>query len=82
MPAGYGFADMVFVPLPGSNKPAMVVELKWYKKCETALEQIREKKYMEALKGYKGKVLLVGISYEKRSDNKEHVCRIEEMVLE
>ena len=82
MPAGYGFADMVFVPLPGSNKPAMVVELKWYKKCETALDQIREKKYMEALKGYKGKVLLVGISYEKRSENKEHVCQMEEMVLE
>ena len=82
MPAGYGFADMVFVPLPGSNKPAMVVELKWYKKCETALDQIREKKYIEALKGYKGKVLLVGISYEKRSENKEHVCQMEEMVLE
>jgi len=82
MPAGYGFADMVFVPLPGRDKPAMVVELKWNKKCETALNQIREKKYVEALKGYKGEVILVGISYEKRSENKEHVCKIDRVVLE
>ena len=82
MPAGYGFADMVFVPLPGRDKPAMVVELKWNKKCETALDQIREKKYVEALDGYKGEVLLVGISYEKRSESKEHVCRIERVELE
>ena len=82
MPAGYGFADMVFVPLPGRDKPAMVIELKWNRKCETALEQIREKKYIESLKGYKGEVLLVGISYEKRSENKKHVCRIERVILE
>jgi len=82
MPAGYGFADMVFVPLPGRDKPAMVVELKWNKKCETALDQIREKKYIEALKGYKGEVILVGISYEKRSEKKEHVCKIDRVVLE
>ncbi len=81
MPAGYGFADMVFVPLPGKDKPAMVVELKWNKKCETALDQIREKKYVEALNGYKGEVILVGISYEKRSENKEHVCKIEKVEL-
>ena len=82
MPAGYGFADMVFVPLPGREKPAMVVELKWNKKCETALDQIRAKKYVEALDGYKGEVLLVGISYEKRSESKEHVCKIERVELE
>ena len=82
MPAGYGFADMVFVPLPGRNKPAMIVELKWNKKCETALDQIKDKKYAEALEGYKGEVLLVGISYEKRSEDKTHVCRIEKVELE
>ena len=60
----------------------MVVELKWNKKCETALDQIRDKKYVEALDGYKGEVLLVGISYEKRSENKEHVCRIERVEIE
>lgn len=82
MPAGYGFADMVFVPLPGRDKPAMVIELKWNKKCETALDQIRDKKYIEALDGYKGEVLLVGISYEKRSENKKHVCKIDRVTLE
>ena len=73
---------MVFVPLSGRDKPAMVIELKWNRKCETALEQIRDKKYIESLKGYKGEVLLVGISYEKRSENKKHVCRIERVTLE
>lgn len=42
MPASYGFADMVFVPLPSRDKPSMVVELKWNKKCETDLDQIRD----------------------------------------
>lgn len=37
---------------------------------------------MEALDGYKGEVLLVGISYEKRSENKEHVCKTEQVELE
>jgi hypothetical protein len=78
MPAGYGFADMVFVPKRGVDKPAMIVELKWYEKSETAIDQIKEKKYIKALNGYKGEVVLVGISYEKNGeDSKKHRCIIE-----
>jgi hypothetical protein len=77
LPAGYGFADMVFVPKPGVSKPAMIVELKWNKKCETAIDQIKEKKYIKALDGYKGDVVLVGISYEKKGEDKKHNCVIE-----
>jgi hypothetical protein len=78
MPSGYGFADMVFVPKPGVDKPAMIVELKWYAKCETAIDQIKQKKYIQALDGYKGEVVLVGISYEKNgADAKKHRCVIE-----
>jgi hypothetical protein len=77
LPTGLGFADMVFVPKPGVDKPAMIVELKWNKKCETAINQIKEKKYIKALDGYKGEVILVGISYEKKGDDKKHSCVIE-----
>jgi hypothetical protein len=82
MPAGYGFADMVFVPKPGVDKPAMIVELKWYKKSETAIDQIKKKKYCQALDGYKGDVLLVGIGYEKKgTEHKKHTCTIEKAEL-
>jgi hypothetical protein len=78
MPAGYGFADMVFVPKPGVDKPAMIVELKWYKKSETAIDQIKEKHYIKALDGYQGEVVLVGISYEKNgNEGRKHRCVIE-----
>jgi hypothetical protein len=78
LPSGYGFADIVFVPKVGVDKPAMIVELKWKHNCETALDQIKEKKYIKSLEGYKGEILLVGISYEKDgTDAKRHRCVIE-----
>ena len=75
MPGGEGFADLVFVPLKGNSNPAMIVELKCDKDADTAIEQIKKRKYAESLKDYKGKVLLVGISYDRKS--KEHECRFE-----
>ena len=39
---------------------------KWNKNAETAIYQIREKQYPEFLKQYTGKILLVGISYDKK----------------
>jgi hypothetical protein len=81
LPAGYGFADMVFVPKQGVDKPAMIVELKWNKKAETAITQIKEQKYIKALEGYKGDVVLVGISYEKKGENKKHSCVIERVEM-
>jgi hypothetical protein len=77
LPSGYGFADMVFVPKQGVDKPAMIVELKWNKKAKTAITQIKEQKYVKALEGYKGEVVLVGISYEKKGEDKKHSCVIE-----
>jgi hypothetical protein len=78
LPSGYGFADMVFVPKPGVDKPAMIVELKWDKEVETAINQIKNKKYIKSLDGYRGEVLLVGVSYEKDGkDAKKHRCVIE-----
>ncbi len=77
MPAGYGYADIVFLPLPGRGKPAMVVELKYNKTAETAVRQIKDKKYPDALKNYSGEVVLVGINYEKDKKDAGHSCKIE-----
>ncbi len=75
MPTGSGFADMVFLPKHSSLNPALILELKWDKTARGAISQIKNKKYVSALQEYKGNILLVGISYEKKS--KKHQCRIE-----
>ena len=83
-PSGYGFAELVFLPKKQSEKPAMIIELKWKKDAKTALTQIKEQKYLQALEGYHGKVLLVGINYEKvrRGEQpKKHTCVIEEVEI-
>jgi hypothetical protein len=73
---------MVYVPKPGVDKPAMIIELKWDKKVETAIDQIKKNKYIKALEGYAGEVLLVGISYEKEGKAaKRHSCVIEHVAM-
>ena len=80
MPAGKGFADFVFIPRSNAGwRPAMVVELKYNKSADTAIKQIKEKRYQGALSGYRDKILLVGINYDSEGkDKKHHTCVIEE----
>lgn len=80
LPAGRGFADFIFIPKPEYRNyyPALVVELKWNKSVETALQQIVNKNYPEAIKTYTGNILLVGINYDKST--KLHTCRIEKNI--
>lgn len=80
LPAGHGFADIVFLPLPTTGKPALVIELKYDKSADTALRQIKDRKYAQVLEGYSGDILLVGISYDKDNRNKPHSCVIERLV--
>lgn len=49
MPLGEGFADIVFIPHKNSDKPALIVELKWNKDAETAINQIKDRKYPASL---------------------------------
>ena len=77
LPTGKGYADIAFIPRKGSDKPAMIVELKYDKSAEGALAQIREKNYPETLAGLSARILLVGINYDSKS--KKHECRIEEI---
>ena len=80
LPTGRGFADFVYIPKPvyREDYPALVVELKWNKSAQTALQQIKEKRYAESLQDYAGEILLVGINYDKKT--KEHTCSIEKLV--
>ncbi len=80
MPSGKGFADFVFIPRANAgNRPAMVVELKYNRLADTAIKQIKEKRYEGALSGYSGKILLVGIGYDADGRGKKHhTCIIEE----
>ena len=73
---GKGFADLVFLPRKQFlDKPALVVELKWDKSAEGAIEQIKRKEYCQSLEEYRGNILLVGVNYEVKT--KEHTCVIE-----
>ena len=78
MPAGKGFADIVFEPNRNCNLPAMIVELKWGHSAEEAIEQIKRKDYLDCLQNYHGEVLLVGVNYDKE---KHHTCKIERVFL-
>lgn len=76
--AGGGYSDILFLPRPASQKPALLIELKWDKNVGKAITQIKDKQYLEVIKkfGYKGKVLLIGINYSTKTG--KHICKIEE----
>lgn len=63
---------------------AIILELKVNTSPEDAIAQIREKNYALRLKGkpgdipkYTGRILAVGLSYDKTT--KKHSCRVEEL---
>jgi len=79
---GKGYADVVYLPSPRyPDKPALLIELKFEKDAQTAMDQIKEKKYPERLEYYKGNIFLVGINYDRKvsgtdSSYKHHTCSI------
>lgn len=77
LPAGKGYADIVFKPRRNNSNPAIIVELKYDKTAEGAIEQIKEKQYADCLNDYTGEILLIGINYDK--EDKKHTCRIEKI---
>ena len=75
MPGGHGLADIVYIPKPASAMPALVVELKWDKPVDSAIDQIRKTNYCKPLEHVGVPVLLIGVTYDSKT--KEHVCSIE-----
>jgi len=76
LPSGRGLADVVYLPRRGDPAPALVVELKWDRKPESAIAQILDRDYPQVLRGWGGPILLVGVSYDPKT--KQHRCHIVE----
>ena len=72
---GKGFADLVLIPRKNVDSPAVVIELKYDKAVDTAIDQIRRKDYPAKVSQYADNLLLVGVTYHR--DTKQHECRIE-----
>ena len=81
--SGVGYVDFIFYPL-NKNLDGIILELKVNHTPEEAIEQIKEKKYALRFKGklgeqskYTGRIIAVGISYDK--SKKEHACKVERL---
>ena len=81
LPAGNGYADIVYLPKKDSILPALLIEMKWNKSAVGAIAQIKNKHYPDAVKGLGCEVLLVGINYDKDAPagKRKHECVIEKM---
>ena len=77
LPTGKGFADMVFVPIPGSVFPPIVVELKYDKSAEGAIAQIRRKEYPKKLQRFSREIILLGINYDKDAEDITYEVELE-----
>ena len=78
---GKGYADLAFLPKK-PDIPAMLIELKYEKNANTAIDQIHKQKYPDRLELYKGNLILVGINYDRHISNesvefKHHSCEME-----
>ncbi|MBQ9168208.1 MAG: AAA family ATPase [Oscillospiraceae bacterium] len=81
--SGKGYADLAYLPSPRyPDKPVLIIELKYGRSADEAIDQIRKKDYPARFEHYKGNILLMGISYDKditskQEGYKKHSCRIE-----
>ena len=71
---GKGFADLVLIPRKNVDSPAIVLELKYYRDADSAIDQIKRRQYPAKVVQYVGDLLLVGINYDK--EKKTHECQI------
>lgn len=55
--------------------PVILIELKWNKTEDGAINQIKKNQYSQVFKDYGGDILLVGINCDVK--DKKHSCRIE-----
>lgn len=79
--AGKGFVDFIFYP-EHRNEDGLILELKVDSTAKEAVAQIKDKDYAPRFKGrlgekvrYTGRILAVGISYNRKT--KEHSCLVE-----
>ena len=73
---GKGYADFTFHPRR-KNDIAFIVELKKDESPEVAINQIKEKEYVQKFVNENSNILAVAICYD--SKKKEHHCKIEKL---
>lgn len=73
--SGKGYCDYLFLPKK-SGETAIILELKMGGSCDEAIDQIKERNYMQRADGC-NEILLVGINYDEK---KHHECRIERLM--
>ena len=67
------------LPLPHTDKPALVVELKYYKTADAAIRQIKDRQYTQVFDGYRGEILLTEINYNSGDKDNPQSCVIEKL---
>ncbi|MCD8326263.1 MAG: PD-(D/E)XK nuclease domain-containing protein [Lachnospiraceae bacterium] len=85
LPAGKGFVDIAFIPRKNTDKPPMIIELKYNRSADTAIRQIKENRYDGRMREFYGNLILVGINYDrgaKGENAKRHTCVIEKVTQE
>ena len=73
--SGRGYADVVFLPKKKSTMPILLIELKWNKTEDGAINQIKNRHYPQVLEEYGGEMLMVGVNYDVKTQ--KHTCKIE-----
>ena len=80
--AGIGYVDFIFYPKMDKGAECIILELKVDSTPDMAIQQIKDKKYALKFRSrigeqprYTGKILAVGISYNRAE--KKHQCKIE-----
>ncbi|MCC8162081.1 MAG: ATP-binding protein [Lachnospiraceae bacterium] len=81
--AGIGYVDFIFYPFKNDDD-AIIIELKVNHTAEEAVQQIRDRQYALRFEGklgqkpeYTGRVLAVGIAYDKEDTTRRHECKVE-----
>lgn len=75
--SGRGYVDILFLPRKTSQKPPLLIELKWDKSAKGAVAQMQDKNYSLFVRrlGYAKELLLVGINYSTKTG--KHTCKME-----
>lgn len=81
--AGVGYVDFIFYPYVKSDD-AIIIKLKVNHTAEEAIQQIKDRQYVLRFEGkfgekpeYTGRILAVGIAYDKDDEKKRHECKVE-----
>lgn len=81
--AGLGYVDFIFYPFK-KNDDCIIIELKVNHTADEAIQQIKDRQYALRFEGkfwenpkYTGRILAVGIAYNKDDQNRRHECKVE-----